>query len=663
LTLSPDGTFTYVASATWATSDSFVYCGNGATTGAACATVTLNPEVVESASGITCSSSAFTSATATLIKIPNPGVLAACKDALGYPLTVVASSIVASSGLPVVPDVAGGFAASIAASGTTFPGGTYSFTFKAQNAQGTMTAAAATATVTFPAGSGLTVTVADGKQQTTTLSDYRWIIEEDQTFYIDPNCTTNPPGGTCPGAGGGALPLLGTNFHTSNMPFVAQGCTGPLSCETGQMMVDTTGVACTATNVPAECNPTFGQHIAAVCDVGNGVCRRDTSGNGKTAVMPGAVALDPTKRYYISVLPGDAANPFIAGNAAPDCANYTAGAANCGHSMGGGPIAVGQKAVTVLVETDPFPPAKLAIDAFEDDFPLNGEQDAGGGVDIIAPLEPGLGGFNIVLWDDMGGSGDVTGPGYPACGNSTIGKFLANTNETVPLPSNLRVPGAVYCGSADCTGLSIATGPVAGGSSGPGGSTGRIDPPWVPAEGWQGYSGQNNFIEFGKTSYVPGENGGIHGHVVYASTRPFDDPQMLVQTQWEPLVPNVTINLYQEGIAADGITPTLTLVDTTQTTSRDAFAQGFRSDGIPNTNCPGQATTDLFYFSLYKQENYLNLYNAQHGGPAAASLPYNSQYKCYDGMHNWNQLQPAPFDGMYSFPSVTGLNPTSGNPC
>ncbi len=41
----------------------------------------------------------------------------------------------------------------------------------------------------------------------------------------------------------------------------------------------------------------------------------------------------------------------------------------------------------------------------------------------------------------------------------------------------------------------------------------------------------------------------------------------------------------------------------------------------------------------------------QHGGPA--SLPNNSQFKCYDGMHNWNQVQPAPYDGMYQFPSVT----------
>ncbi len=29
-------------------------------------------------------------------------------------------------------------------------------------------------------------------------------------------------------------------------------------------------------------------------------------------------------------------------------------------------------------------------------------------------------------------------------------------------------------------------------------------------------------------------------------------------------------------------------------------------------------------------------------------------------MHNWNQLQPAPYDGMYKFPSVIDRNPTTG---
>ena len=34
--------------------------------------------------------------------------------------------------------------------------------------------------------------------------------------------------------------------------------------------------------------------------------------------------------------------------------------------------------------------------------------------------------------------------------------------------------------------------------------------------------------------FAPGENGGIKGHVVYTSTRPFDDPQLLLQLSWEP---------------------------------------------------------------------------------------------------------------------------------
>ena len=49
------------------------------------------------------------------------------------------------------------------------------------------------------------------------------------------------------------------------------------------------------------------------------------------------------------------------------------------------------------------------------------------------------------------------------------------------------------------------------------------------------------------------------------------------------------------------------------------------------------------------------MYN--NGGTPAHTLPNNSQFKCYDGMHNWNQVQPAPYDGMYSFPSVTGRQP------
>jgi hypothetical protein len=1000
--LNANGTFTYTPDSTWTAStaspgDSFGYCANGGT--AVCTTVTLNVGSVEAAGGIAVNNITYTSNVATSIKIPSPGVLSVDKDGMGLPLTVAASSITFPTTWTLNIDKNGGFNASV-------PGpGTYSFTYQAQNSQGALSATAATVTLNFPTGSGLAVKVVDGQDKSIVLTDYRWIIEEDKTFYVDPNCTTNPPPAGCPTAGT-IVPTFGVNFHTSNMPYVAQGCTGPNSCEAGQTVLS----------------------MPAVCDIADGVCRTDASAvNGQTPVDPSQVLLDPTKRYYISVLPGDAADPFY-------------GAGTVGHSMGGAPVPPacppsGPSAgpcsptaafapVTVLAEAAPFVPAKLSVMVFEDDFPLNGEQDAGGGVDVLAPNEPGLGGFNLQLWDAMGGNGDFTGqmtydmfnqplsnslagtidpvtgfnacpiaqqdsdptqvgitgmivtcpkyeagkdtsgnpilsplagqavvanlmpgrfsvvatpgadriakgeewlqtntldgqkahdafvrigepsyfqefgpasyhdvigfanpaiinsrlasvctgqdpflpgqgncnnivkgkvtserqsrtpderlyssgswdaynwtqcyvsigdpdgedfsftkcdekgnfsfsgipdgtwrvtvfdkwndllvdglstpvatngktvdlgdlamnqwqanvytktfidknrtgvattedPGiplvnatvryrdgsmannlvtdfsgaanfnetfplfswyvvetdtsrykntgthtvydaggpadgttscgdgtaFPKCGTSPAYNYMANTNEQNPLPANLSVPGSVYCAKADCGTNSILNGPV---PSGPVMSTGRIDNPWLGGvEAWQGFSSQNNFIEFGKEPYVAGENGGIKGHVVYASTRPFDDPQMDVQLQWEPLVPHVTINLYQEGTASDGVTPTLTLVDTTQTSSWDDWAQGFRADGVtPNMNCPGQSTNDLFFFSIYNQPNYLDVYDAAHGGPALKQLPYNSQFKCYDGMHNWNQLQPAPYDGMYKFPSVTGTD-ANGKP-
>jgi hypothetical protein len=1099
LTFNANGTFTYVPNPGWTSPDTFVYQANG--TGPT-ATVTLGSATIEAASGITVQNNTFNASLANYIAVKPPGILTGFVDAAGYPLTVdlttvggtgttaglgVCSATVTSNCVNVDPN--GGFTLAVGnpdATTTAAAGGTFSFTFKAKNSQGTQSTNAATATVIFPGGSGLVVKVVDGKNHSITITDYRWIIEEDQTFLIDPQCTTNPPAAGCPtvnipGQNGqgqnvtGIVPTLGVNFHSSHMPYVALGCTGPKSCEYGQMVVDN-GMPCltlasgTTPATPAGCSPTAGQHFKAVCDVGNGACRPDpgngtaSGGGGKTWVYPSQVHLDPQKRYYISVLPGDAADVF-----------YNAG--TIAHGMGGAPIAAicgtqsvskttacpatypATAAVTVLSEPSPYPPGELSVFVYEDDFPLNGEHDGSSTVatDALA-IEPGLGGFQIHLWDAFGGNGDFTGQmsydmfnnplsnyldgtidpvttlnacpittqatgytgmivtcpkfesdnktlsplagqavvkylmpgrwgviatpaadriargeewlqtntldgqkahdvftriyepsyfqeygpsgfhvsigfanpaiinarraavcnnqdptipaapcnntitgrvvgerlsrtpderlygsgshdafnwtqcyvsfgdpdgedfaftkcdqdgnftltglpdganwrittfdqwndqlvdglstpvalsggtagatynvgdiaatqwqtnmwtrtfvddnkdgiwqsgetgipflftairlrdgslenqgltdftgalnfnetfplfswytvetdttrykntgthvvydaggpadgstiagtpctpagnssGYPPCGASTIAKYLANTAETVSLPNgaggmpNLRVPGAVYCANADCTGKSILAGP---GSSDPPSvcttattapfattcstrlSTGRIDPPWVGVEGWQGFPGQNNFIEFGKEPYVPGENGGITGHVVYASTRPFDDPMLLVQTQWTPLIPHVTMNLYEELLDVDGVTPTLKLVDTTQTSSFDEWAQGFRAgsataDGVPYMNCPGQGaaagvTPDLFFFSLYDQPQWLDFYNSQHGGPAITPLPYNAQFKCYDGMHNWNQIQPAPYDGIYAFPSVNSRNNTNGAP-
>ena len=996
LTLNVDGTFTYTGTPT-----TFTYCGNGATSGAACALVTLGQGDLGTADGITVSAKSYTSNAATFLSIKSPGILLGDRDATGYPLTAVyaGGGLATCAATPVAPCVAvdpsGAFNLYAASAGT------YTFSYQAKNSQGTLSASAPTITVNLPTPNAPVVTLLDGVDKTTTVTDYRWIIEEDRTFYVDPNCQANPLPATCPRATSQGTPaIFGTNFHTSYMPIVAQGCTGPLSCESGQTLLT----------------------VPTVCDGNNGVCRPGTQ---KTAVDPASVVLNPSKHYYISVLPGDAMDP--------------------GHAMGGVQIApactivppattcTGTFApVTVLVEPESQPPAKVSAFVFEDDHPLNGEHDASGGTDSLSPNEPGLGGFNITIIDLVGMSGDsagqmtydefgqplsnslagtpdpsnggidacpiskdpftgfdgtqrdsgitgvipvcpkyeadgttlsplagqavvngmppgrygiiatpaadriargeewlqtntldggkdheafikvnepsyfqefgpagyhvsigfanpkgindqggvlcatltgaagcthtvtgvVTGArmsrtpdqrlyssgnrdtfgytqcyvslgspdgadirfakcqddgsftltqipagdwritifdqwndqivdgittpvrvgagdvnmgeigshgwknnlytrtffdingdgisnvdaqgnptepglslvptniryrdgslsnlnstdlegfagfnevfpifnwyvmetdstrykttgihvindaggpvdasassssrgrcgatGFPSCGSSASMGTMARTAEDFSVPAALRVPGAVYCDNADCTGFSIANGPGSSASSNL--STGRIDPPWVTSYGWQSFMGQNQLIEFGKKPFAEGENGGIRGHVVYASTRPFDDPALLLQLTWEPQVPHVRINLYKEGFASDKVTPTLTLVDHTETSSFDDFAQGFRTDGVPNMNCPGQSTTDPFYYTLLNQPNLLNFYDAQHGGPAAPALPNGSQYKCYDGMHNWNQLQPVPYDGMYSFPSVTSINPATGKP-
>ena len=230
-----------------------------------------------------------------------------------------------------------------------------------------------------------------------------------------------------------------------------------------------------------------------------------------------------------------------------------------------------------------------------------------------------------------GGSSNQSNSATNPCGNGNGGSYpgLLNSSEAaaVALPGNLRYPGSYYCQFGDCSELIGTTGlPAAGG---PGGTTGRIDPGTVVTEGLQGFLSQTEIIEWGKLPYLPGENGGIRGHVVYSSTRPFDDPQILFQNLWEPLVPNVTVNLYQETAQPDG-TIGLKLIDTTKTSSWDAYAQGFRSTGVPNLNCPGQPTTDPFFnYTLAGTPNYLT--------PNTA-LPNNSQFKCYDGIHNINQV-------------------------
>ncbi len=1018
LSLASNGTFAYTPPASGSCAGSFTFVVNGQAANTYTATIS-DCTASTSCAGTApiAGNGAFTSSVASRLQVAPPGVLAFVTNAGGYTLTAVPSAVATScASVTVNPD--GSF---VATPSTSTPA-SCTFNYNASTATKQMSAAEGTITVNFLAPSNLTVNVKDALNGVA-VSDYRWIIEEDRTFWIDPQCQINTAGTRIDSLGHAcpSLPVesLGYNFHTATMPVVAQGCVGATSCEAGQ----TSG----------------GQNVK--CDLGNGGCE---PGDSMTETLPSAVHLDPAKRYFISVLPGDGVNPTIGGAGGamqvnPDCdANTTdcamrkfdiakdcgtfdptadawaPGGENsiCGHEMGGAQIAVGQTSVNINLQELPVPTAKLSAFVFEDDYPLNGENDAGGGVDVLAPNEPGLGGFEIKLFDQAGGLGDNTGqptydefnqplsnslagyidpatnlnacpitarkdglvgmiptcptfesdgktysplagqvvidnlyaglyevqaypsadriargenwlqtntldggaphevflkpnePGYfqefgpgnfhvsigfanpkiindrkagfcasainnlgpcnhtltvhvtnshmsrapdertyssgtydhysfttcyvsvgpadaedfalgtcdangtvtltgmPAgtfkiavfdqwndimldglvgtltvdpskpttdieypvtqwrtdlsthsfvdtnanglpddgepglalvntnvryrdgsfgffnntdlggdagfneifpfidwlvvetsstrykpeavhsvydaggavdCSGvnaapcSDIAAHIASTKELVPLPTALRVPGAVYCNDADCSGHNLITNATGGGATGSSAAIVRPEP-WGVTQGWQGLLGQTSYMEFAMRPFAAHENGGVNGHVIYASTRPFDDPSLSLQLSWEPGVARVKVNLYSKTVDANG-NEHLTLVDTTTTTSWDDWAQGFRKaadgvtllkdahgDYIPNMNCPGQDPTSPFFATLKDSKQWLDPSNPKR------PLANHSQFKCYDGWSQLNQVQPAPYDGMYTFPSVTGTDPATGRP-
>ena len=62
----------------------------------------------------------------------------------------------------------------------------------------------------------------------------------------------------------------------------------------------------------------------------------------------------------------------------------------------------------------------------------------------------------------------------------------------------------------------------------------------------QTFLGQYNEVNWGKTDYGEGENGGISGIVYYATTRASDAPRLDTAEPWEPGIPRVRVNLYQD---------------------------------------------------------------------------------------------------------------------
>ncbi len=68
----------------------------------------------------------------------------------------------------------------------------------------------------------------------------------------------------------------------------------------------------------------------------------------------------------------------------------------------------------------------------------------------------------------------------------------------------------------------------------------------VLTQATQTFLGQYNEVNWGKTDYMGNESGGLSGIVYYASTRTSDLPRLDTVEPWEPGVPRVRVNLYQD---------------------------------------------------------------------------------------------------------------------
>jgi len=170
----------------------------------------------------------------------------------------------------------------------------------------------------------------------------------------------------------------------------------------------------------------------------------------------------------------------------------------------------------------------------------------------------------------------------------------------------------------------------------------------VLTQGFQGFIGQTSVLQWGKQSYGPGENGGISGVVLYASTRAENDPRYAAADTWEPGIPRVQISLYQDANQDQVIDDlngdlAVTLADV---------------DNAPLGDFPGPGDIDRDGNGVFNAGDAINVThtdswddNLPTGCVGDIFYHHGVATDCYDGLRNFNQVRPAVFDGGYAFAS------------
>jgi hypothetical protein len=170
---------------------------------------------------------------------------------------------------------------------------------------------------------------------------------------------------------------------------------------------------------------------------------------------------------------------------------------------------------------------------------------------------------------------------------------------------------------------------------------------------------QTNIIDWGKTNYSGDENGGITGIVFYATTRAENDPEFGVGEPWEPGIPRVQVNLYQDS-EGDGVIDDL---------DGDGNVTLADVDNYPFGNFPGTEDVDRNGNGIFDPGDAIQITttdswddNMPTGCIQDLPVIHGQQVmECYDAFGTWNQVRPGIFDGGYAFDSYFPGGMASGS--
>lgn len=177
----------------------------------------------------------------------------------------------------------------------------------------------------------------------------------------------------------------------------------------------------------------------------------------------------------------------------------------------------------------------------------------------------------------------------------------------------------------------------------------RLEQGMVLLEATTVYADQTNKIEWGKVDYTPGENGGISGVMIYATTRAEDDPMLAATDPWEPGIPRVQVNLYADW-NNDGV------IDDADANGRIELAD---VDNHPFGDFPGPKDIDRNGNGFFNRGDALNIATSDSWDD---NLPTGCQgeqqfvlgqpiVECAETLKTWNTVRPGVFDGGWAFVS------------